>query len=163
MRPSIVVAILALTGPVAPAPGADATRLAQPAPRAEAARLAPAAKVCCEPRSLLSGCPDDYCRKPWPRIDMVSCGPPDDYCCKPYPRIWTPACGGPDDYCFKPCPDLGRPLNPDYYTCGRSGCQPVAQPAPGANAARLAQPAPGGDADQLARPAVTDKKTGRVR
>ncbi len=110
---------------------------------AEPVAQLPPTRVCCEPGSLLSGCPDDYCRKPCPRIDMVSCGWADDYCRKPYPRIWTLPCGGPDDYCRKPCPNLGRPLNPDYYTCGR--------------------PAPGADAARLARPVVTDKKTGQVR
>jgi len=74
---------------------------------------------CC-PRALLSGCPDDYHRKPWPRIWCLSCGQPDDYCRKPWPRIWCLSCGQPDDYCRKPCPNPCRPLCSDHYTCGGS-------------------------------------------
>ncbi len=140
MRRSLLVAALALAGLTTRVWSADP--------------VAPT-KVCCEPRSLLSGCPDDYCRKPFPRIDTVSCGWPDDYCRKPYPRTWTLPCGGPDDYCRKPCPNLGRPLNPDYYTCGRPGCQGAAQGV----ARRVAREV----AREVAQSAVMDKKTGQVR
>jgi hypothetical protein len=32
----------------------------------------PSAAQCC-PRALLSGCPDDYCRKPWPNLCRLLC------------------------------------------------------------------------------------------
>jgi hypothetical protein len=81
---------------------------------------------CC-PRALLSGCPDDYCRKPWPRIWCLSCGQPDDYCRKPCPRLCgLGPCNLPGDYCRKSCPNLCRPLCPDHYTCGGPApCRPV--------------------------------------
>jgi len=47
----------------------------------------PAAAAECCPRALLSGCPDDYCRKPCPRVGCLPCGQCDDYCRKPCPRI----------------------------------------------------------------------------
>jgi hypothetical protein len=82
----------------------------------------PSQANCCT-APLLSGCADDYCRKPCPPIHRLpSCGLPDDYCGKPWPRIWTlPCCGQPDDYCRKPCPTVCRPLCLDHYTCGQ-GC-----------------------------------------
>jgi hypothetical protein len=80
----------------------------------------------CRPRHLLSGCPDDYCRKPCPRISCLSCGLPDDYCRKPCPRIPCLSCGLPDDYCRKPCPNPCRPLRSEHYTCGSPvPCRPV--------------------------------------
>src|SRR5262245_38735628 len=85
-------------------------------------------------RALLTGCPDDFCRKPCPRIGRLGpCGGPDDYCPKPCPRLWMLGyCNLPDDYGCKPCPDLCRPLPTDPYTCGYSGhCRPAAA-APGA-------------------------------
>jgi hypothetical protein len=53
-------------------------------------------------------CPDDYCRKPLPRIPCLPLRyAADDYCRKPLPRIPCPALGGcADDYCRKPLPDL---------------------------------------------------------
>jgi hypothetical protein len=83
------------------------------------APLCPATGTGCCPRALLSGCPDDYCRKPWPRTWCLSCGQPDDYCPKPCPRLGRLGhCNLPDDYCRKPCPNLCRPVCPDHYTCG---------------------------------------------
>jgi hypothetical protein len=95
-------------------------------PPPEAPRCPVTATGCC-PRALLSGCPDDYCRKPWPKIWCLSCGLPDDYCPKPAPRLWRlEHCNLPDDYCRKPCPNLCRPVCPDHYTCGRPApCRPV--------------------------------------
>src|SRR5262249_25071225 len=83
---------------------------------------------CC-PRTLLSGCPDDYCRKPWPRIWCLSCGLPDDYCPKPCPRLCRlGTCNLPDDYCRKPCPNLCLHLCADYCPCGRPASCPAALP-----------------------------------
>lgn len=89
----------------------------------------PGAPPC--PRDLLTGCPNDYCRKPWPRIWCLSGGGPDDYCRKLCPRLWTLGhCNLPNDYDRKPCPNLCRPLCPDHYTCGcPAPCRPVL-PAP---------------------------------
>jgi len=78
---------------------------------------------CCS-GALLSGCPDDYVRKPWPKTWCLSCSQVDDYCGKPWPRIWCLPCGQPDDYCRKPWPNLCRPVCPDYYTCGPAACRP---------------------------------------
>jgi hypothetical protein len=96
---------------------------------------------------LLRGCPDDYCRKPYPCVwQMHWCGP-DDYCRKPFPCIWQMHWCGPDDYCRKPCPPACRPLDTSYYTCG---C-PCQDPAPvhaevhaEPNAVAPAQPEAGG-------------------
>ncbi len=86
--------------------------------------VAPCQATCC-PRDLLSGCPDDYCRKPWPWIPCLSpCGLGDDYCHKPWPRIWRQCGGEPDDYCRKPCPPACRPICSDHYTCGQGCCPP---------------------------------------
>ena len=74
-------------------------------------------RACC-PSSLLTGCPDDYCRKPIPRVGCLPCGQPDDYCRKFLPRIGRLPCGEPDDYCRKPWPQLCRPLRPEHYNCG---------------------------------------------
>ena len=94
-----------------------------------AAPLCPVTATGCCPRALLSGCPDDYCRKPWPRIWCLSCGLPDDYCRKPGPWLWMLGhCNLPDDYCRKPCPNLCRPLCPDHYTCGPAPCCPMHDP-----------------------------------
>src|SRR5262245_19827214 len=65
--------------------------------------------TCC-PATKHCGCPDDYCRKPWPRIWCAPCGEPDCYCGKPWPRIWSLSCGECAVYCRKPCPQLCRPL-----------------------------------------------------
>jgi hypothetical protein len=91
------------------------------------APLCPATATGCCPRALLSGCPDDYCRKPWPRIWCLSCGLPDAYCPKPGPWLWRLGhCNLPDDYCRKPCPNPCRPLCPDHYTCGHPApCAPI--------------------------------------
>ena len=71
-------------------------------------------------------CPDDYCRKPWPRIGCLPCGEPYCYCAKPSPCIRLLSCCGPGDYCRKPCPQVCRPLRQDYYTCGEPGpCRSV--------------------------------------
>lgn len=79
----------------------------------------PAAATGCCPGSQLSGCPDDYCRKPSPRIWSLPCGLPDDYCTKPGPRLCRPElCNLPDDYCRKPCPNLCRPICREPSTCG---------------------------------------------
>jgi hypothetical protein len=40
----------------------------------------PLVVVGCCPKSLLTDCPDDYCRKPMPRFTCLPCGQPDDYC-----------------------------------------------------------------------------------
>jgi hypothetical protein len=81
--------------------------------------VGPVTAAGCCPRALLSGCPDDYCRKPWPRLWCLSCGLPNDYCPKPFPRLWRLGnCKLPDDYCRKPCPNQSRPPCPDNYTCG---------------------------------------------
>jgi hypothetical protein len=89
--------------------------------------LCPVTATGCCPRALLSGCPDDYCHKPWPRIWCLSCGLPDDYCPKLAPRLWMLGpCNLADDYCRKPCPNLCRSLCPDHYTCGgQASCRPV--------------------------------------
>src|SRR4029077_20877893 len=65
-------------------------------------------------RSLLGGCPDDYCRKPCPPSWPLPCGGPDDYWRKPCPPAWPLPCGEPDDYCRKPCPNLCWPPCPPY-------------------------------------------------
>jgi len=78
---------------------------------------------CC-PGALLSGCPDDYCRKPWPKTWCLSCSQEDDYCRKPWPRTWCLQSGEPDDYCREPWPNLCRPLRREYYTCGPAACRP---------------------------------------
>jgi hypothetical protein len=86
------------------------------------------ANGCC-PRAQLSGCPDDYCCKPWPRIWCLSCGLSDDYCPKPCPRLWTLGhCNLPDDYCRKACPNPCPPPCADHYTCGRPAPCPAALP-----------------------------------
>lgn len=89
----------------------------------------------CYPESLLSGCPDDYCRKPCPWIHhLPPCGLVDDYCRKPLPWIWRlEGCRQPDDYCRKPCPKLCRPLCPDHYSCGKA-CVPQTTPIPARSA-----------------------------
>src|SRR5262245_58416883 len=89
--------------------------------------LRPVTATGCGPRAQFSGCPDDYCRKPWPRIWCLSCGLPDDYCPKPGPRLWRLGhCNLPDDYCRKPCPNLCQPVCPDHYTCGGPApCRPA--------------------------------------
>jgi hypothetical protein len=71
---------------------------------------------CC-PGPRLCGCPDDYCRKPTPKIWCLGCGEPYCYCPKPIPCIRTLGCGIADDYCRKPCPDVCRPIRQDTYTC----------------------------------------------
>jgi hypothetical protein len=68
----------------------------------------------------LGGSPDDYCRKPAPRITDVprSCGP-DDYCRKAAPCLTdVPRCGGPDDYCKKSIPYLLCPPASPYLLYG---------------------------------------------
>jgi hypothetical protein len=72
---------------------------------------------CCNP--LLTGCPDDYCPKPLPRVVCPPCGLPDDYCPKPPPCLGRLPCGQCDDYCRKPWPNLCRPLSPEHYHCGK--------------------------------------------
>jgi hypothetical protein len=79
----------------------------------------PLVVVGCCPKSLLTGCPDDYCRKPMPRFTCLPCGQPDDYCRKPLPRISSLPCGECDDYCRKPRPQTCRPFRPTYYNCGQ--------------------------------------------
>jgi hypothetical protein len=74
--------------------------------------------TCC-PKRFLTGCPDDYCRKPMPRFTCLPCGQPDDYCRKPMPRISSLPCGECDDYCRKPRPQTCRPFRPTYYNCGQ--------------------------------------------
>src|SRR5262245_20516062 len=86
------------------------------------------ARSCC-PNSLLTGCPDDYCRQPMPRIACLPCGQPDDYCRKLPPRVWTLPCGERDDYCRKPWPDLCPPLQPDDYNCGTRFQRAIGLPA----------------------------------
>src|SRR5262249_10320332 len=84
------------------------------------APLCPVTVTGCCTRALLSGCPDDYCRKPRPTICCLSCGLPDDYCPKSVPRLWRLGCCNlPDDYCRKPCPKPCSPLCADHYTCAR--------------------------------------------
>jgi hypothetical protein len=64
------------------------------------------------------GCPDDYDRKPCPRIPLLRWCGCDDYCRKPGP--WVPFlrwCGC-DDYCRKPWPVLDCPSSPFPYSCG---------------------------------------------
>jgi hypothetical protein len=65
-------------------------------------------------------CPDDYVRKPFPRLYCVShCGGPDDYCRKPFPPAPPLPCHGtPDDYCRKPFPTLLCPPHSPYLQCG---------------------------------------------
>src|SRR5262245_39549123 len=66
---------------------------------------------CATPK--LCGCPDDYCRKPWPMAWCFKrlCGG-DDYCRKPIPWLWRMhLCEGCDDYCRKPCPATCRPMD----------------------------------------------------
>jgi hypothetical protein len=75
-------------------------------------------RTCCS-KPLLTGCPDDYCRKPLPRVACLPCSEPNDYCRKPLPRIGRLPCGVPDDYCRKPWPQLCRPLRPEHYNCGQ--------------------------------------------
>ena len=71
----------------------------------------------CSP-PILKGCSNDYCRKPMPAIQCLSCGGPDDYCRKPLPRIWQlSCCGGADHYDRKPCPPACRPMNTSQYRC----------------------------------------------
>jgi hypothetical protein len=85
---------------------------------------------------LLRGCPDDYCRKPFPLVHCIWCCEPDDYCRKPYPWIWQMChyCG-PDDYDRNPMPCCCRPLCTSHYTSG-NGCgtasdnQPCQDPSP---------------------------------
>jgi hypothetical protein len=89
---------------------------------------------CC-PRATLSGCPDDYCPKPWPKTWCLPCGLPDDYCSKPAPRCIGPAhCNLPDDYCRKPYPKLCPPVSTTHYTCG--GTAPVRPVLPAQGPAR---------------------------
>jgi hypothetical protein len=72
------------------------------------------------PDTLLSGCCDDYCRKPLP------CASPycpactaECYCRKPLPYA---ACDSfdraADSYDRKPFPNLCRPLAAHYFSCG---------------------------------------------
>jgi len=77
-------------------------------------------RACCA-NPLLTGCPDDYCRKPMPRTPCLPSGQPDDYCRKSPPRIYHLPCGEPNDYCRKPWPHLCRPLRPEQYNCGQKG------------------------------------------
>jgi hypothetical protein len=88
------------------------------APTRQGELVTPAPGGTCPP---FLGCPDDYCRKPFPRFWQVQCGGPDDYCPKPFPRILHLPCGGPDDYCCKPLPRIDRPLASDYYKCVDQG------------------------------------------
>src|SRR5262249_21748234 len=53
--------------------------------------LGPATATGCCSGTRLSGCADEYCRKPCPRIWSLTCGLPDDYCAKPTPRLCGPA------------------------------------------------------------------------
>jgi hypothetical protein len=86
----------------------------------------------CHQDSKPCGCPDDYCRKPWPRIACRPCGEPFCYCGKPWPRIWILCCGECDVYCRKPCPQHCRPLRQDFYTCGQPDyCRGVVAPPQG--------------------------------
>jgi hypothetical protein len=73
----------------------------------------------CGSTRLLTGCPDDYCRKPTPRFGCRPYGQVDDYCVKSLPRVWRLPCGGQDDYCPKPWPDICRPIRPEHYNCGQ--------------------------------------------
>jgi len=74
----------------------------------------------------LGGCPDDYCRKPFPNIIGASrCGGPDDYCRKPAPCLTDVSrCGGPDDYCKKSIPSLLCPPATLHLRCisAEAGC-----------------------------------------
>jgi hypothetical protein len=84
----------------------------------------------CPPRCA---CPDDYVRKPCPRIPCLSpCAGPDDYCRKPYPRIPCPRWPClPDDYCRKPFPTVPCLRYPVWYSCDGPQDTPVrALPAP---------------------------------
>jgi hypothetical protein len=68
---------------------------------------------------LLTGCPDDYCPKPVPRIVCLPCGGPDDYCPKVLPRLRCLPGGECDNYCRKPWPHICRPIRSEYYNCGK--------------------------------------------
>jgi hypothetical protein len=74
-------------------------------------------KNSCCPKALLSACPDDYYRKPFPRPCSRLCLGCDDYCSKPYPKTYCLPNGGFNDYCQKPCPDLCRPISAADYIC----------------------------------------------
>jgi hypothetical protein len=95
------------------------------------------------PATLLSGCPNDYCRKPCPFIPCLSpWHGPNDYCRKPCPfipclELWH----GPNDYCRKPMPALCRPLCADHYICG-PGCPSA--PAPSNRGKQGAEPGAAG-------------------
>ena len=75
-------------------------------------------RACCS-SPLLTGCPDDYCRKSMPGVACLPCGQPDDYCRKLLPRIGRLPCGEPDDYCRKPYPALVCPPVSPFLQCGQ--------------------------------------------
>jgi hypothetical protein len=81
---------------------------------------------------MLCGCPNDYCRKPWPCLQPVPCiGGPDDYCRKPFPcLIPVQYCGTHDDYCRKPWPCLLCPPTSPFLSCGipEVGCNSSGAP-----------------------------------
>jgi hypothetical protein len=63
-----------------------------------------------------NGCPDNYCRKPLPKLDWTL-GPQvcDDYCPKPLPAVPRPPLVlGCDEYCRKPLP---KALAPRWFGC----------------------------------------------
>ncbi len=79
-------------------------------------------------------CPDDYCRKLFPRPPCCpNCFCRDDYCKKPAPHIpCLFRCCFPDDYCSKPCPrcptNFGQSLKDECAsrnTCIPPVCSPV--------------------------------------
>ncbi len=73
------------------------------------------------------GSPDDYCRKPFPRLIPVSCrGCPDDYCRKAAPCIWDlQRFCGVDDYCKKSIPCLlCPPMSPYLHYGSGKACEP---------------------------------------
>jgi hypothetical protein len=57
------------------------------------------------------------------RCATMPCGCPDDYCRKPMPRIpCLPRCGCADDYCRKPMPCLCWPVDRQFYRCAPPEC-----------------------------------------
>ena len=91
-------------------------------------------RCCCPPR--ITGCPDDYCRKPLPCVQCLpQCGTCDNYCRKPMPCVQClPQCGTCDNYCRKPLPCLCWPPSPglrcvstcpssDKGSSGRAECK----------------------------------------
>jgi hypothetical protein len=70
-------------------------------------------------------CPDNYCKKPMPRVPCPNwCGTPDNYCEKPMPCVPCPNwCGCPGNYCKKPCPSICLTRLWQFYRCPPCECE----------------------------------------